>query len=204
MPFTVYDTNSKIKILATPGGVTSAVAGTGIAVSSSIGAVTITNSGVTSAIATAGKTTVSGATGAVTIGLGTDVPLLDANNHFTGTGDQVFDGNMKPATMQMFSWTSKTIATVYQAASDGLVVVYYTQDSSNYGIVDGLSDSSNPPTTQRCRGGQIGSGSNSFPAFGSFTMPVKKGDFYKVYLQTVSAGAGPTVTINWVPLGTAG
>lgn len=53
-------------ITITNSGVTSAVAGTGISVSGATGAVTITNTGVTSAVAGTGIT-VSGATGAVTV-----------------------------------------------------------------------------------------------------------------------------------------
>jgi hypothetical protein len=56
-------------VTLTNAGVTSAVAGTGITVSGATGAVTITNSGVTSAVAGTGVT-VSGATGAVTFSIG--------------------------------------------------------------------------------------------------------------------------------------
>jgi hypothetical protein len=55
-------------ITITNAGVTSAVAGTGISVSGATGAVTITNTGVTSAVAGTGIS-VSGATGAVTLSL---------------------------------------------------------------------------------------------------------------------------------------
>lgn len=50
----------------TPSGVNSIVAGTGIAVSTATGAVTVTATGVTSIVAGTGIT-VSGATGAVTV-----------------------------------------------------------------------------------------------------------------------------------------
>lgn len=85
MPFVVIDTNGNTKILSSAAavGVTSVTGGAGVTASPTTGAVVLANTGVTSAIATAGKTTVSSATGAVTIGLGTDVPLLDANNTFT-------------------------------------------------------------------------------------------------------------------------
>ena len=56
-------------ITLTNAGVTSAVAGTAISVSGATGAVTITNSGVTSAVAGTGVS-VSGATGAVTFSIG--------------------------------------------------------------------------------------------------------------------------------------
>jgi len=59
-------------ITLTNAGVTSAVAGTAISVSGATGAVTITNSGVTSAVAGTGVS-VSGATGAVTFSIGQSV-----------------------------------------------------------------------------------------------------------------------------------
>ena len=63
--------------------VTSVVAGTGITVSGATGAVTITNSGVTSLSGTTNRITVSGATGAVTLNLPQDIHT-GASPSFTG------------------------------------------------------------------------------------------------------------------------
>src|SRR6202042_1306236 len=56
-------------ITLTNTGVTSAVAGTGISLSGGTGAVTITNNGVTSLAGTLHQITVSGSTGAITLSL---------------------------------------------------------------------------------------------------------------------------------------
>lgn len=60
-------------ITITNAGVTSAVAGTGIGVSGATGAVTITNNGVTSVAGTANQITASASTGAVTLSLPANV-----------------------------------------------------------------------------------------------------------------------------------
>jgi len=71
-------------VTLTNAGVTSAVAGSGISVSGGTGAVTITNSGVTSNVAGTGVT-VSGATGAVTISIGQAV-ATSSNVQFNSLG----------------------------------------------------------------------------------------------------------------------
>jgi len=75
------NTSATGAVSVTNTGVTSAAAGTGISVSASTGGVTITNSGVTSAVAGTGIS-VSGSTGAVTITNGGVTSL-------TGTSNQV-------------------------------------------------------------------------------------------------------------------
>jgi hypothetical protein len=79
----VLTSNGTTWVSSTPagGGVTSAVAGTGISVSSSTGAVTFTNTGVTS-ITNGGGLSISGSTGAITI-----------TNSNTGTVTSVATGN---------------------------------------------------------------------------------------------------------------
>jgi len=89
------------------------------------------------------------------------------------------------------AWASRNKTTVYEAASDGFVVVNYTSATTDSDIL-GYTNSSSPPTTVRCR---LTTNSLNNPKSVSFTMPVKKGDFYKV---TASAG---TPTIFWVPIG---
>ena len=74
----------------TAGDITGVTAGTGLSGGGSSGAVTLTNAGVTSLVATANETTVSGATGAVTIGLPDDVTI---GGDLTVTGDVTVNGN---------------------------------------------------------------------------------------------------------------
>lgn len=130
------------------------------------------------------------------VGIGTTNPTktLDV------TGTLNASGNTTLGTTQNFSWNAKSVDTVYQAASDGLVVA--TIDTSagggTFGYLTGLSDAANPPTTLR---GGANADSSSL-AYGTLTMPVRKGDFYEIVSHS---GAGsPTYTIFWVPLGTAG
>ena len=79
---TSYNGSAAITIANT--GVTSAVAGTAISVSGATGAVTITNTGVTSNVAGTGVS-VSGATGAVTISIGQAV-ATSSNVQFNSLG----------------------------------------------------------------------------------------------------------------------
>lgn len=111
--------------------------------------------------------------------------------------DVDIDDNLKYDTASVFSWNTKSRDTVYQALSDGLVVVA-VDNTTLAGILTGLTDSSNPPTTQRGVAGSTTAAAAS--TYSSFTMPVKKGDYYKV----VSSSGVPTFTIYWVPLGLNG
>lgn len=72
-------------ITITNSGVTSAVAGTGISVSGATGAVTITNTGVTSVTGTASQITVSASTGGVTISLPATINVNTSGNAATAT-----------------------------------------------------------------------------------------------------------------------
>lgn len=71
-------------------GVTSAVAGTGISVSGATGAVTFTNAGVTSLAGTASQVTVSASTGAITLSLPSAVTIsgLMTASSFNSTSDR--------------------------------------------------------------------------------------------------------------------
>ena len=82
------------------------------------------------------------------------------------------------------AWASKVDSTSYLAASDGFVCA----DGGTANNVYGYTDEDNPPTTLRVRspapGGAVGH---------SITMPVKKGDYWKV--------TGAVVNIYWLPIG---
>jgi len=97
----------------------------------------------------------------------------------------------------MAAWTSRSNNTVYQAASDGFVIV----TGDGYSPLDGAGllkvyvDASNPPTTLRAADAYTNDAA-------SITVPVRRGEYYKV-VHTVGA-AGATFICNWVSLGTGG
>ena len=88
------------------------------------------------------------------------------------------------------TWTSCSLGTVYQAASDGFVCAMLLNSNEE---VAGWTDSSNPPTTERLQVCGYSSASASDKS-ASFTMPVKKSDYWKVT-------SGGTPTIYWLPIG---
>jgi len=81
-------------------------------------------------------------------------------------------------------WTSKLNNTVYEAETAGLVCANTANGAT---VVSGYTDAANPPTTLRV----TNYGNGGFPPVG-ITMPVKKGDYWKV--------TGAT-TVQWIPLG---
>lgn len=82
---------------------------------------------------------------------------------------------------------TKSNNTVYLAAADGFVLAYTTYASASH--ITGLTDSSNPPTTTRTEA-QAEAGNQYIL---NITMPVKKGDYWKV--------TGASV-VYWLPSST--
>ena len=82
------------------------------------------------------------------------------------------------------TWSSAANNTSYLAATDGFVCAW---SNTGNGTVKGFTNSSNPPTTQR---------TGNFGDAGAYnhgiTMPVKKGDYWKVTEAS---------TVYWLPLG---
>ena len=79
------------------------------------------------------------------------------------------------------SWESKSEGTIYQASSDGFIVVFASIDSTaaNTDYLDIKTDSSNPPTTVRQRYSRTAYAGTSTEYIGLMS-PVKSGDYYKV------------------------
>ncbi len=92
------------------------------------------------------------------------------------------------------TWTSKSSGTIYQALTDGFVVSYmsgYLTNGETYWV---YSDSTSSPTTIRC----IAHTTSSTTAFSSgCTVPVKRGDYYKVSEDAVSG----TAAVFFLPIG---
>ena len=86
--------------------------------------------------------------------------------------------------IRMGAWVDKSSSYgAQQAATDGFVVVWLVSSLAS-GFTDGNAD----PTTKRCAA-EATNGN-------SFTMPVKKNDYWKVVLDS-----GLTITVYWIPLG---
>jgi hypothetical protein len=140
-----------------------------------------------------------------------DDDLSDSLNVITATGTgHVGIGTTSPeailhvnGTVKMFgSWASKSFNTIYQATTDGFVTATIDVSASqSWGVIEGHTDSSSNPTTVRVKA-SVGEWTNTDWAVksNSFTMPVRKGDYWKVTRPTYG-GTAPTVTIYWIPLG---
>ncbi|HAJ57218.1 MAG TPA: hypothetical protein DCL35_05555 [Candidatus Omnitrophica bacterium] len=97
------------------------------------------------------------------------------------------------------SWdATKTKNTVYQAATDGFVVAYGpVNNNKGYGDnpwLHGLTDGNNPPVTKRASCDFLGGWGTDNNTIMTFTMPVRKGDYWKV--TTVG-----NATVYWISLG---
>lgn len=87
------------------------------------------------------------------------------------------------------AWEAKSSDVVYQAATDGFVVV--NPSGCSYGYYSVYSDASNPPTVERIKGKAFASGGSQAGA----TIPVRKNDFWKV---TTTYSCAPDA-VYWIP-----
>jgi hypothetical protein len=118
--------------------------------------------------------------GNVGIGTTTLAAKLDVNGKINGV---------------MFgSWSSASYGTNNLAASDGFAILVITPGSGTYVTCYGYTDGLSSPTTVRA--------SLSFDyrynRYPSFTMPVRKGDYWKI---SCSGDVYPTMIVYWLPLG---
>jgi len=100
---------------------------------------------------------------------------------------QIIDSHVK--SLSAFgSWASKTVDTIYQAATDGFVVAY-VNDSSELRL---KTDSTVTPTTIRAYCESYSSAAH----YNSFCVPVKKNDYWIVDKLSGSVGG-----LYWLPIG---
>lgn len=87
---------------------------------------------------------------------------------------------------------SKSVNTVYQAATDGFVSYCATLVSGDQVVL--LTDSLNPPTTNT----QQLTYNTSSSLRGNIFYPIKKNDYYKI---NISAGSPTLIAFNFIPFG---
>ena len=96
---------------------------------------------------------------------------------------------------QLGAWdATKVVSTVYQASTDGFVLVFgdvQGNSQKGWGI---FTDSSNPPTTQRTSNT---SSSATTETVESAMCPVRKGDYWEI----IYTFGSPSLTIFWIPMG---
>ena len=91
------------------------------------------------------------------------------------------------------SWASKSVDTVYLAATDGFACGVYTTGAAN-GTITGKTDSSSPPTTVRMT--DASGSETSVRKVTGICFPVKKGEYWRIEDDTI------TVTgVYWMPTG---
>jgi hypothetical protein len=93
------------------------------------------------------------------------------------------------------AWDAKAQDTIYQAATDGFVIVSAQWRTSNTCYIK--SDDSTPPTT--IRGQILVSGDQSYISGATATVPIRKDDYWIV---AITGGTPPYgLLIYWIPLG---
>ena len=111
--------------------------------------------------------------------------------------------NTKTAQVDVFgAWENKAVNTVYQASTDGFVVVDLRMPSGSerHCAAQGFTDSKSSPATLRINtsvADHAGSG-HPLPQYGGFMMPVRKGNYWKV---TTRGNVCSHAFVNWMPLG---
>jgi len=146
------------------------------------------------------------------VGIGTTNPQakLDINGSLAISGSLAVGGNEGVAGQVLISqgagavpmwgdvpkssfgaWESKNPDTNYQAATDGFVTVY-CQGVNARCAVAGYTDSNNPPSTKR-----VAHDPGSINDHAGFTMPVRKGDYWRIDSNCSSGG---WCVVYWLPL----
>ena len=113
-------------------------------------------------------------------------------NNIVGTG--VLTANLFGS---MTAYSSRSVDTVYQAASDGFVIVLADAWEPHVGTgnIRAYVDSFSPPTTLRGCDAYVND-------CGTITVPVRRGEYYKV-THTIGGG-GASFSARWVSLGSGG
>jgi len=121
--------------------------------------------------------------------------LTESGNVGIGTRSPQATLDVRGTVKAFGAWQARAADTVYQAPTDGFVIVTLRADRGNGTEVIGYTDGANPPTTRRgCASGDY---LDTGAVYGSFNMPVRKGDYYRI----VNSGGAVDLTFDWLPLG---
>ncbi len=124
---------------------------------------------------------------------GVVVPVGAINS---ANGAVVLDANSKIPVGQLGAWVDKSASYgAQQAATDGIVIAIINTNTGSSGVYGyGYTDVNANPTTVR---GKL-SGNATINSSGTITMPVKKGDYWKITNGDIG---GTVVSVYWIPLG---
>lgn len=119
--------------------------------------------------------------------------LNDASSNIT-----TIDNDDRPG--EYNTWSSKSIASTYQALTDGTVCgMVTTAGSGTSSYLTGYSDSSSSPTTVRGYASAIeNSQADHSVTRNSFCFPVKAGDYYKIDTANWAGGSAGTNTMYYL------
>ena len=100
--------------------------------------------------------------------------------------------------LKMGDWVSKSVNVPYRASTDGYLTCYGSAPGvGSERIMNGLTDSSNPPTTIRVVAEAFHVSEEAGPISAGFTLPVKRGDYYEAELTGDVSGG--TYAAWWIP-----
>lgn len=129
--------------------------------------------------------------------------------HSTSGGFKFPDGSVQTSaaagSVGLGAWSSSvSFNTTYQAQTDGFVMVWGTANSAGFGCyIVGYTDSNpnQPSSPQKAWLIARRSSSDLAPDAASFCMPVRKGDYWMVTVQTGTGCDSNEKAIYWIPFG---
>ena len=148
------------------------------------------------------------------VGIGTTSPNskleVDGTVHSTSGGFKFPDDTIQTtaaACTGFGAWESRSENTVYQASSDGFVITMLKRPggvNDGGGYILGYTDGNNPPTIMRSAvrlDRTYNSAIYNYDEYNSFSMPVKKGDYWRCTYTDIYQANSYVRTYFWMPVG---